>query len=95
MLDMVVDRRELKDVITRVLRFGAQRGDARGRQRLRRPPPAVRGADHGRRSTYLFSLERLGMKFGLENISRLCAALGHPERAFRRSSSPAPTARDR
>src|SRR5688572_33310928 len=22
------------------------------------------------------------MKFGLENISRLCAALGHPERAF-------------
>src|SRR6185295_16320690 len=32
---------------------------------------------------YLFSLERLGMKFGLENISRLCAALSHPERAFR------------
>jgi dihydrofolate synthase/folylpolyglutamate synthase len=31
---------------------------------------------------YLFSLERLGMKFGLENISRLCAALDHPERAF-------------
>jgi dihydrofolate synthase/folylpolyglutamate synthase len=32
---------------------------------------------------FLFSLERLGMKFGLENISRLCAALDHPERAFR------------
>ncbi len=32
---------------------------------------------------FLFSLERLGMKFGLENISRLCEALGHPERAFR------------
>ena len=31
---------------------------------------------------YLFSLERLGMKFGLENIAALCAALGHPERAF-------------
>jgi dihydrofolate synthase/folylpolyglutamate synthase len=31
---------------------------------------------------FLFSLERLGMKFGLESISRLCAALGHPERAF-------------
>jgi dihydrofolate synthase / folylpolyglutamate synthase len=31
---------------------------------------------------FLFSLERLGMKFGLENISRLCAALGRPERAF-------------
>jgi dihydrofolate synthase / folylpolyglutamate synthase len=32
---------------------------------------------------FLFSLERLGMKFGLENISRLCAALDHPERRFR------------
>jgi dihydrofolate synthase / folylpolyglutamate synthase len=32
---------------------------------------------------FLVSLEHLGMKFGLENISRLCEALGHPERAFR------------
>jgi dihydrofolate synthase/folylpolyglutamate synthase len=32
---------------------------------------------------FLHSLETLGMKFGLENISRLCAELGHPERAFR------------
>jgi dihydrofolate synthase / folylpolyglutamate synthase len=31
---------------------------------------------------FLFSLERLGMKFGLENIETLCAALGHPERTF-------------
>jgi dihydrofolate synthase/folylpolyglutamate synthase len=31
---------------------------------------------------YLFSLERLGMKFGLEQITRLCAALGNPEQAF-------------
>ncbi len=31
---------------------------------------------------FLFSLERLGMKFGLENIGALCKALGHPERAF-------------
>jgi dihydrofolate synthase/folylpolyglutamate synthase len=31
---------------------------------------------------YLFSLERLGMKFGLENISRLCAALGDPQKTF-------------
>ena len=31
---------------------------------------------------FLFSLERLGMKFGLENIATLCAALGHPEQAF-------------
>jgi len=31
---------------------------------------------------FLFSLERFGMKFGLANIERLCAALGHPERSF-------------
>jgi dihydrofolate synthase / folylpolyglutamate synthase len=32
---------------------------------------------------FLFSLERFGIKFGLANIAALCAALGHPERAFR------------
>jgi dihydrofolate synthase/folylpolyglutamate synthase len=31
---------------------------------------------------FLFSLERLGMKFGLENIAALCAALGNPQNAF-------------
>ncbi|HEU4939445.1 MAG TPA: folylpolyglutamate synthase/dihydrofolate synthase family protein [Vicinamibacterales bacterium] len=31
---------------------------------------------------FLLSLERLGMKFGLENIATLCAALEHPERTF-------------
>jgi dihydrofolate synthase / folylpolyglutamate synthase len=33
--------------------------------------------------SFLSSLERLGMKFGLENIGTLCAALGHPERTFK------------
>jgi dihydrofolate synthase/folylpolyglutamate synthase len=32
---------------------------------------------------FLFSLERLGMKFGLENMRALCDALGNPELAFR------------
>jgi dihydrofolate synthase / folylpolyglutamate synthase len=32
---------------------------------------------------FLFSLERLGIRFGLGNISRLCAGLGHPERTFK------------
>lgn len=32
--------------------------------------------------TYLFSLERLGIKFGLANIGALCARLGHPEAAW-------------
>jgi dihydrofolate synthase/folylpolyglutamate synthase len=31
----------------------------------------------------LFALETFGIKLGLDNISQLCAALGHPERAFR------------
>jgi dihydrofolate synthase/folylpolyglutamate synthase len=30
----------------------------------------------------LSSLETFGIKLGLENISRLCEALGHPERSF-------------
>ncbi len=30
----------------------------------------------------LFALETFGVKLGLDNISHLCAALGHPERAF-------------
>jgi dihydrofolate synthase/folylpolyglutamate synthase len=32
---------------------------------------------------FLLGLEVLGMKFGLENMRLLCAALGHPEAAFR------------
>jgi dihydrofolate synthase / folylpolyglutamate synthase len=32
---------------------------------------------------FLAGLELLGMKFGLGNIRALCAALGHPEEAFR------------
>jgi len=32
---------------------------------------------------YLFRLDQFGIKFGLENISRLVERLGHPERAFR------------
>lgn len=31
---------------------------------------------------FVFGLERLGMKFGLNNITKLCEALGHPERRF-------------
>jgi dihydrofolate synthase / folylpolyglutamate synthase len=31
---------------------------------------------------YLSSLERLGMKFGLDNITRLCAGLDNPQNAF-------------
>ena len=30
----------------------------------------------------LLALETFGVKLGLDNITRLCAALGHPERAF-------------
>jgi dihydrofolate synthase/folylpolyglutamate synthase len=43
------------------------------------PPHSTRGADLLER---LFALETFGIKLGLENISRLCAALDHPERTF-------------
>jgi dihydrofolate synthase / folylpolyglutamate synthase len=32
--------------------------------------------------SFLFSLERLGMKFGLENMRRICAALDDPQQRF-------------
>src|SRR5881397_4022710 len=32
---------------------------------------------------YLLSLEKFGIKFGLDNIRTLCAALGEPQTAFR------------
>ena len=32
---------------------------------------------------YLFSLEKLGIKFGLDNIRCMCAALGSPQNSFR------------
>jgi dihydrofolate synthase/folylpolyglutamate synthase len=32
---------------------------------------------------YLFSLEKFGIKFGLDNIQTLSAALGHPHKAFK------------
>jgi dihydrofolate synthase / folylpolyglutamate synthase len=32
--------------------------------------------------SYLFGLEQFGIKFGLENISRIVERLGHPEHAF-------------
>jgi dihydrofolate synthase/folylpolyglutamate synthase len=32
---------------------------------------------------YLFNLEQIGIKFGLENIRAIVGVLGHPERAFR------------
>jgi dihydrofolate synthase / folylpolyglutamate synthase len=32
--------------------------------------------------TYLYGLEKLGIKFGLENIRAICAGLGHPEAAW-------------
>ena len=45
--------------------------------------PAAPQGTYGPGVEFLFSLERFGMKFGLASIARLCAGLGHPERAFR------------
>ncbi len=96
MIDLVIDRREMKATIASALRFmgarhsapAAARADGRdrarhrarhapGRGRATRPvsgrPPAL---------DYLFSLERFGIKFGLENIRTIVDALGRPDRAF-------------
>ena len=80
MLDAVVDRREMKDMITRILRFGVP---ARVADREPAGQPAPPSLAFELPLEFLLSLERLGMKFGLENMMRICAALGHPERAFR------------
>jgi dihydrofolate synthase / folylpolyglutamate synthase len=52
---------------------GAGRPDT-GRSRTELIPTDARA--------YLASLERLGMKFGLDTMARLTEALGHPERSF-------------
>ena len=86
MLDAVVDRRDMKDVITRIVRFGR----AVAARPIAAPQPflaeaVVRPVARASVSPldFLFSLERLGMKFGLENMATICEALGRPERAFR------------
>ena len=90
MLDLVVDRREMKSVIANALRFMGAAPAAAPRQSPRRstsrrrrdePAPQVLG---GRPLAYLFGLEQFGIKFGLDNISTHASTrLGHPERAFR------------
>ncbi len=99
MLDMVVDRRELKATISRALRVhglhgrvrGAGAGSCTGLIRVAAIGSLhlilhsafciswVRPVDP---LSYLFGLEKLGIKFGLENIGALCAALGDPQRAY-------------
>ncbi len=39
--------------------------------------------NHAEAVAYLRRRERLGIKFGLENIGKLVEDLGHPERAYR------------
>ena len=86
MLDLVVDRRDMKATIARALRFMGAEPAARAQPA---PWPSAR-ASNRRPDTArslplldrLFALETFGIKLGLENISRLCEALGHPERSF-------------
>ena len=95
MLDLVVDRREMRSVIANALRFmGAVRAEPSPSRAGR---PAVDWRAGGCRShraasysssvtdplSYLFGLEQFGIKFGLDNISAIVGRLGHPERAFR------------
>ena len=81
MLDLVVDRRDMKAVVARALRFmGAELAPPAVPEQTGVAVAAPR-ADHSLLDR-LSSLETFGIKLGLENISRLCEALGYPERSF-------------
>ena len=84
----------MKDAIARFLRFAAARRQETPATAPAPPAPAE-PAVHARRRRrrlrqlsdrpllWLFGLERLGMKFGLENMRALAAELGEPQRRFR------------
>ena len=88
MLDLVVDRRDMKATIARALRFmrAEPRRGRRARAGAGRSRPRRRRRQARRLTSQLldrlFALETFGIKLGLENITRLCEALGHPERSF-------------
>ena len=86
MLDLIVDRREMKSTIARALRFMGQHpveaGTAGGSCRR----GTLNGTGTGESWNhdpfqYLLALEKFGIKFGLANIQTLAAALGQPAHA--------------
>ena len=101
MLDLVVDRRDMKATLARALRFMRRRARAgrrcrnRSRRCRRRLTSDVACADLHLLDR-LFALETFGIKLGLENITApLRRARIIPSAASPRCMSPAPTARDR
>ena len=105
MLDLIVDRRELKDddrARAALRALGRRRAPVTAADRQSaaagagEPALPRRGREPAAPLEFLFSLERFGMKFGLANMARLLrGARPSRGRLRRRSSSPAPTARDR
>ena len=89
MLDLVVDRRDMKATPRARAAVHARASRRRGRAAVRwRSACAASGRPTPPTLTHslldrLFALETFGIKLGLENITRLCAALGHPERTLR------------
>jgi hypothetical protein len=51
---------------------------------------APRLTDYASVTDYLFALKAGGVKFGIDRMRRLSAALNHPERSYRWCISPAP-----
>ena len=108
MLDIVVDRRELKDVVVRMLHFGGAGLPRPAAPPTAEPPPAApsfafpfpfslspSAVTLSDPLDFLFSLERLGMKFGLENIAACARSSVILNVRFVRLSSRARTAKVR
>ena len=86
MLDIVVDRRDLKSTMAQALPSCGPGGpQLRCSSRCRCSPPRrpdSKGQLTSQLLDRLFALETFGIKLGLDNITTLCEALGHPERSF-------------
>ena len=89
MLDMVVDRRETEGpVIARAALHGAAHARRPGPTAVPAAPALARdrprpGSSPPRTSRPALDLASSGSSSALDNIRAICAALGHPERAFR------------
>ena len=83
MLDLVVDRRELKATIARALAFMGAQADRSGGRRPPRVRPRSGPVTRDDVIERLRALEQFGIKLGLDNIRTLVSALDRPHDQYR------------